>query len=187
MMNKFSQNGRSMVEMLGVLAIVGILTVGGFSLVTKVNTNNQVNTVIDEISSLAVKVRIIARDYTGAEGDMTEYVYNGRAYPDTLSYSGGTFSGGADVDYKIHYYHTNSSLFIIEAQNLTTEMCMEVLTSNWGSPSTNGFMGINISGTALGSSNNGEAVVSGKTSGPVSIGTATDTCSDGKTVQLIYR
>jgi len=63
-MMKDLQNGRSMLEMLGVLAIVGVLTVGGFSLVSKVNNSNQVNTTIDEVSSLAHKVRIVARDYT---------------------------------------------------------------------------------------------------------------------------
>ncbi|MBP5215609.1 MAG: hypothetical protein J6039_03520 [Alphaproteobacteria bacterium] len=185
-MKRVSQSGRSMIEMLGVLAIVGILTVGGFSLVTKVNTSNQVNTVIDEISSLALKVRVIARDYPGANGDMTEYVYNGRAYPDSLSYASTVFTGGSDVDYKVYYYHTNASLFIIQASNLNTEMCMEVLTSNWGSPSTNGFMGIKL-GEAVSDSNTLEGIFNGRSSSAIDIGTATNNCGDDKTVQLIYR
>ena len=70
-MMKDLQNGRSMLEMLGVLAIVGVLTVGGFGLVSKVNNNNQINNVVDEISSLAAKVRIVARDYMSEEADGT--------------------------------------------------------------------------------------------------------------------
>ena len=144
-MNKDLQNGRSMLEMLGVLAIVGILTVGGFNLVSKVNTNNQTNAVIDEVSSLARKVRIVARDYSSTDdGSFTKYVCTAKAYPDTMecdSCNCSAFVGSADVSYKISKADY-PSLFTIEVGNLTTEMCMSMITANWGTENSTGFAGI---------------------------------------------
>lgn len=158
-MMKDLQNGRSMLEMLGVLAIVGVLTVGGFSLVSKVNNSNQVNTTIDEVSSLASKVKIVARDYTSGDGTFMKYVCKAKAYPDTLDCdltegsapddkcNCSTFTGNADVNYTVA---TGSYpvLFTLTASNLTEEMCMALLTANWGSETTTGFIEISGSGTS---------------------------------------
>lgn len=149
------QNGRSMLEMLGVLAIVGVLTVGGFGLVSKVNNNNQINNVVDEISSLAAKVRIVARDYMSEEADGTfiKYICKGKAYPDVLECDNcncSAFTGNADVTYSVARA-SYPSLFSITASNLTEEMCMTLLTTNWGSASTTGFVSIS-GGSGSGSS-----------------------------------
>lgn len=152
-MMKDIQTGRSMLEMLGVLAIVGVLTVGGFSLVSKVNNSNQTNNVIDEVSSLASKVRVIAKDYGSGDGTFMRYVCKGKAYPDTLdcdleegtpegdTCNCATFTGSADVSYKVEN-GSYPTLFTLTASNLTDEMCMSLLTTNWGSETTTGFMGI---------------------------------------------
>lgn len=157
------QDGRSMLEMLGVLAIVGVLTVGGFSLVSKVNTNNQTNNVIEEVSSLASKVRVVARDYSSDDGSFMKYVCKGKAYPDTMDCdlvegsepedkcNCSTFTGTADVTYAVSN-GTYPVLFTLTVGNLSTEMCMSLLTSNWGSASTTGFSGFEgISSTDIGS------------------------------------
>lgn len=158
-MIKDTQNGRSMLEMLGVLSIVGVLTVGGFGLVNKVSNSNQANNVIDEISGLASKVRIVARDYYScfsddknetenveACGNFMGYVAKAKAYPDTLECEGAEgecsdFLGSADVTYTVSSA-TYPELFSITVSNLTDEMCMNLVTANWGSASTTGFMGI---------------------------------------------
>ena len=162
-MIKDTQDGRSMLEMLGVLSIVGVLTVGGFGLVNKVSNSNQANNVIDEISGLASKVRIVARDYYScfsddknetetetetenveACGSFMSYISKAKAYPDTLECEGeecSEFLGSADVTYTVSSA-TYPELFSITVNNLTDEMCMNLVTANWGSASTTGFMGI---------------------------------------------
>lgn len=156
-MIKDTQNGRSMLEMLGVLSIVGVLTVGGFGLVNKVSNSNQANNVIDEVSSLASKVRIVARDYyscysddkneednIGACGSLMSYITKAKAYPDTLECDDedcGELLGSADVTYTVSAA-AYPKLFSITVSNLTDEMCMNMVTANWGSESTTGFMGI---------------------------------------------
>ena len=173
-----TQLGRSMVEMLGVLAIVGILTVGGFGLITKATTSHKVNMVLDEISDLAYKVRIIARDYesTGSgEQNINAYVYNGKAYPDTLEYSESNgFEDEYDVTYNIAYQKVSGALFTITASGLSTEMCMEILGKNWGSISTSGFMGMSYgSETAL--------------YNQMGIGDITEKCGDENTISLSFK
>lgn len=163
-MIKDLQTGRSMLEMLGVLAIVGVLTVGGFGLVNKVNNSNQSNSVIDEVSSLAAKVRIVARDYSSGDGGFMQYVCKGKAYPDTMECeqadgsSGGdcncsSFTGSSDVSYTVATA-SYPALFKLTASNLTEEMCMSLLTTNWGNESTTGFRGISGAGNSSGSTSN---------------------------------
>jgi hypothetical protein len=156
-----------MLEMLGVLAIVGVLTVGGFSLVSKVNNSNQVNTTIDEVSSLAHKVRIVARDYTSGDGSFMKYVCKAKAYPDTLdcdlaegsaeddTCNCSAFTGNADVSYAVATA-SYPALFTLTASNLNEEMCMALLTANWGSASTTGFM--EISGSTSSTSTSTDSI-----------------------------
>ena len=161
-MKRDSQNGRSMLEMLGVLAIVGVLTVGGFGLVNKVNTNNQANNVLEEVSSLVSKVRIVARDYSSDDGSFMKYVCKAKAYPDTMdcdliegseeedTCNCSTFTGNADATYAVAK-GTYPILFTLTIGNLTNEMCMSLITGNWGSISTTGFDGFDgVSATDIG-------------------------------------
>jgi hypothetical protein len=62
-MKKNNQYGRSMMEMLGVLTIIGILTTGGFGLVMKTRMHQAISEVTDTMTSLAQKTRHIIRDY----------------------------------------------------------------------------------------------------------------------------
>lgn len=167
------QNGRSMIEMLGVLAIIGVLTVGGFSLITKANNSYRANTVIDEISGLASKVRIVARD--ADDGSFGDFIHTAKAYPDTLSYSGGTFTGATDATYTVAKA-AYPALFTITAGSLSEEMCMTLATANWGSQNSSGFMGMTVSGAAV------------STTDDTALQTAAANCSeDNNTIVLTFR
>lgn len=54
---KNSQLGRSMIEMLAVLAIIGILSLGGISGYNIVITNNKANAILDTVSKIAAIAR----------------------------------------------------------------------------------------------------------------------------------
>lgn len=146
MQNK-SEQGRSMIEMLGVLAIIGVLTAGGFSLVTKVSNTHKVNVAISELTDLARKARVIARDYSGAVGDMTSYLQKRKAYPDDMEYNKTQtkFIGSDDVEFKVYYNGDDSNiLYVIEAANVNMEMCMQMAVGNYGSRATTGFVGLAV-------------------------------------------
>ena len=52
-----NQNGRSMIEMLGVLAIIGVLSVGGIAGYSKAMTKYRINKTIEQITLIAGNVR----------------------------------------------------------------------------------------------------------------------------------
>ena len=180
MMKKDLQSGRSMIEMLGVLAIIGVLTVGGFSLVSKATTENRINNVIDEVSSLSQRVRNIFRDYVTLEKptgdtDITEYVYNARAYPNVLEYNAsGYFEDDEDVNIKINYTSSNDiHYFILELSNLNEDVCMGIANGKWGSAASNGFIGISFSNSDY--------------KKMLDLAEATEGCEDGATIYLKFK
>lgn len=207
-MKNFYQSGRSMIEMLGVLAIVGILSVGGFNLVNKMQTSSTINEVLDEVSTLASKVRTVARDYEGTSGaQINSYVKKAKAVPDTFLYTEDesnpdniSFTGAGDVDYSIYYIGSPRVLFSIKLENVSTDICMQIATNNWGGPSSSGFRGIAVNMDAptsvdsaiqsgLNTSLSANLAVAGHSTNPapMGIGTATDTCGNTNTIIMSFR
>jgi Tfp pilus assembly protein PilE len=63
-----AQIGRSMVEMLGVLAIIGVLSIGGISSYAKAMSKHKINKTIDQMTQIINNIRNIyvnKRGYTG--------------------------------------------------------------------------------------------------------------------------
>lgn len=170
-MKNIAQSGRSMLEMLGVLAVIGVLSVGGFDLINKMNSNRKTSAVIDEIGSLALKVRRVSREYsyTPDEGgtahdgysSLGDFVNNARAYPPELKWKNGAFAGTEGVTYTLT--SNGGASFNIQVANVTTDMCMQILTTNWGGVGTSGFVSMTIGDQTA--------------SQPMTIGNATVVCS----------
>ena len=59
MMMKYNENGRSMVEMLGVLAIIGVLSVGGIAGYSKAMNKYKINKTTDQVSMLVANIRTL--------------------------------------------------------------------------------------------------------------------------------
>ena len=85
MTNLKSQSGRSMVEMLGVLAIIGVLSIGGIAGYTMAMNRYKAN----EILAAAAQVAVI-----GSTADM------GEGMDTDASAIGGTPSGATTIEYK---------------------------------------------------------------------------------------
>ncbi len=179
-MKRNTQSGRSMIEMMGVLAIIGVLSVGGFSMMTKISNSRKTNAILDEISAIAGKTRSIVREYDdGDTGDeysgLGGFVLKSKAYPAEVEWdaSCNCFIGTEDVSYTLTYKNTNTSLFELQVAGLSAETCMDVVSTNWGSVGTNGFVKFTIgsksSSTALG------------------IGDASTYCTDDASVTFTFR
>ena len=204
-MKKDLQNGRSMIEMLGVLSIIGILTVGGFGLVSKTVTENKINKLIDEVSDLARHTRIVFNEYIyeckskssatpkvcdGSNLDMTTYLHNAKAYPDVLEYSAsgntGKFTDDEDVGITVAYKEISSiGYYVLTVTNLSEEFCMAMASGQWGTAATNGFSGIAVAEKASG--NTSVSIPSDLIGSKVSLDTAAAKCGDGSSVFLAFR
>lgn len=205
-MNKMNENGRSMIEMLGVLAIIGVLSVGGFSLINKMQTSYTTNQVIDTAGDFANHITKMVREYEldtpgASNGDlMNEYLCKAKAVPDSLleggaacsDYKENPFSGINDVTYNVKYIGGKVSV-VLQVANLTDEMCMQMVTTNWGTPGTSGFIGVSV-GDKVDAVNKGEvndavAIVGNKTHpAPMGVGTAAKACgSNNNIVNLSFK
>lgn len=181
---KNNENGRSMIEMLGVLAIAGIMTVGGYGLITSMQDSYETNKIIDEVSSLARRVRSVARDCEQTVGTkMNQYVYDGKAYPDELTYDNTNFVGTADVTYDIYYYKTDQTLYIIGINGLSVDACIQLVTTNWGGVSTSGFRGVAVGGAY---DTVAKAAATTSVVQPMSLSNATTKCNGTSAVYMTF-
>jgi type II secretory pathway pseudopilin PulG len=129
------QSGRSMVEMLGVLAIIGVLSVGGISGYSKAMAKFKLIKAQDQITMLLMNIRAAyatSPTYDGldakaaAEYNLAPSEMISGSGTDTKLYGafGGLVEIGPEGDTKT-YFH-------IRMTSLGKEACRSLATSDWG-------------------------------------------------------
>lgn len=130
------QNGRSMIEMLGVLAIIGVLSVGGISGYSRAMAKYKLTKAQDQITMLLMNIRTAyatspsyngltaqtAADYAIAPGDMIVEADDGSK----------TLAGAFGGDVEVSSLGANNAYFYITMRALAQESCRSLLTSDWG-------------------------------------------------------
>ncbi|MBR2137139.1 MAG: hypothetical protein IJ852_04170 [Alphaproteobacteria bacterium] len=154
MRTKTNQNGRSMIEMLGVLAIIGVLSVGGIAGYSKAMQKYRTNKTIEQITLIANGVRTLYSGQRNYQGVNMRVIQKAKILPEsafdgsssaanaygTTPFGGniGIFSGG---DYKT---------FDIELYQVPEDICIELLSQDWGEGMVNyGVRGSIISSTTM--------------------------------------
>ena len=157
--NLNTQSGRSMIEMLGVLAIVGVLSVGGIAGYSKAMTKFKINKTADQISQIVTNIRTLYAQQTSYEGLGTQpssvenpsNLSNLGIIPDGLTTSNSypylinVFQGSVNID----YWWSFGKTFTVVYDGLPKEACVALATYDWGSPSSSGFIAISIGSGAL--------------------------------------
>ena len=195
-----NQSGRSMIEMLGVLAIVGVLSVGGIAGYSKAMTKFKINKTIDQVSHIVTNIRTLYAQQASYEGlsQFDTNTLNMGIVPDSLTtsnsypYITNVFNGNVMIDYWSGY----GRAFTVVYTGLPKEACVALATNDWGSPSSSGFIAISIdSGAPCGPArstkescnarNEDVAVVAcaGNTENPtpMNVATAASACNCGET------
>ncbi len=123
--NKY-QTGRSMIEMLGVLAIVGILSAGGIAGYSMAMEKQKTNTLIERMHRIAMQGRTFYNgEYTGIS---KQNLINSGSLTNTDFQN--PFGGNIGIFY---LYDTT---FYVSATNLSTAACVQLLKTDWGNPGT---------------------------------------------------
>ena len=141
---KSEQSGRSMVEMLGVLAIIGVLSVGGIAGYSKAMAKYKLTKTIDQISMLTANIRTAFASSSSYEGlDTTNARAWGLASSDM--YDSGTglinpFLGKVEVVAAQGNGIENMG-FAVQYTMLPREACVNLATADWG---VAGFTGITV-------------------------------------------
>ena len=156
---KVNQSGRSMIEMLGVLAIIGVLSIGGIAGYSKAMAKYRTNKMVDQISQIITNIRTaytdqasfihldneLAIDMGAVPADLLvenlannaagklRNVFGGRVFIEASSTSG---AGEDDEILK--------DAFVITTYNIPREACMAIATGDWGAGSSSGLLAMHV-------------------------------------------
>ena len=145
-----------MIEMLGVLAIFGVLSVAGIAGYSKAMMKFKINKVIDQVATIVTSIKTLyaqQKDYEGLDSEtaaiigaipdemITDYDF---MYHDLTNPFGGNtiiwhFGRQRDGD-------RNHNAIIIQYQNLPKEACIALATNDWGASSSSGLIAIAAAG-----------------------------------------
>ena len=164
-MTNNNQSGRSMIEMLGVLAIIGVLSVGGIAGYSKAMMKFKINKTIDQVSQIVANTRTLyarQRNYKSlGDGELNynhKVVYKANLAPKEMFEDGSgsyamtnPFGGGVRI-FASHKTTSRSDYkaFVIGFYGLPDEACIELATQDWGDGTNSGLIavGIQAGGTA---------------------------------------
>ena len=146
-MYKIFENGRSMIEMLGVLAIIGVLSVGGITGYSKAMEKFKINKTIQQITEIAANIQTLYMQQKNFSGLTTETAVQMGVVPDELGtsfYYGSTVITHAFGE-SVYIERTwIPNYFQITFWSMNKEACMALATADWNNISSSGVFGIAI-------------------------------------------
>lgn len=178
---KLNQSGRTMLEMLGVLAIIGVISLGGLNVINRAQHEQKVTTLVSDTSQAAMRAKKLACQYDDGYSSYSQFIYRSNAYPNGWTYTSSTktFTGVLGVTYS---FSGNAEEFTMTIGGLDEEMCMKMAAVNWGNIQSSGLLSIKI--------NDGTEISSGSDAYPVGVDVAAEWCSNTEhknEVLLTYR
>lgn len=140
------ESGRSMIEMMGVLAIMGVITVAAIAGINSAMNMQKRNTVNDEVLQMVAQVRQTFSEYDDFSNINNATIFGAIGMSNQNPY------GGA---YEISVNPSNSRQFVISITGLSKSDCEYFVTKGW-----DGSVGYEMSGrTQSGAS--GDCTISG--------------------------
>jgi type II secretory pathway pseudopilin PulG len=152
-----NEQGRSMIEMLGVLAIVGVLSVGGIAGYSKAMNKFKVNKTIDQINMIATNIRTLYSSQRTYEGLNNIVAKKTGAIPAEMytKESDSTITnafGGAMMIAPGTQSDTANDSFIIAIDQIPPAACVSIATTEWGADSGSGLVAMVISSSGVSAS-----------------------------------
>ena len=158
---KINESGRSMIEMLGVLAIIGVLSVGGIAGYSKAMAKHKINKTVDQITQITASTRALFTGHKnyialGVNDDakLKKLIKRARLVPDEMLE---LKADGVTIE-KILNPYTGDVTFAVadksksgdnKAFKLTYTMipmsaCIDLATQDWGNRSTSGLVELRV-------------------------------------------
>ena len=157
------QSGRSMIEMLGVLAVIGVLSVGGLVGYSKAIERYKVNETINHITYIVTNTRTLfktQKDFYSQLGfkngkpmsdesnENRDIVAKAKLFPEAISKNGYKNLFGGDINYFAsgRFSTKDGKAFHLNFFNIPQEACIEIVTRDWSN--SLGIMAMRIRGSA---------------------------------------
>ena len=166
---RVNEQGRSMIEMLGVLAIVGVLSVGGIAGYSKAMNKFKTNKVSDQVQMISTNIRTLfssQRTYAGLNngtavkaglvpGEMYDTASGSKASGSTFKITN-SFGGGVYIGAAASATNNDDMAFVISFSGIPQSSCVSIATTDWGGDVGSGLAAMNIAADA-GADNNAKA------------------------------
>ena len=149
---KNNQSGRSMVEMLGVLAIIGVLSAGGLAGYSKAMFKHKLNSTMDQLTMLVTNIRTMYGTQENYAGLSIGQAYNlGIISTSSIGGESGSvmvnpFKGNVTLQSSPAKAGVSDSGFVITYDGLPKEACIALATADWGTGAGSGFITTRASG-----------------------------------------
>lgn len=184
---KSEQSGRSMVEMLGVLAIIGVLSVGGIAGYSKAMAKFKTSKALDQVSTTVANVRTLYSgqpNYSGLTtaiaiqmGAIGAEMLSGQS-PTSASTAYNAFNGSVTISATTVSGRKNAG-FELVFSGLSKEACVQMASSDWGSGSGSGLVSVQAGAATAGTTAAGML--------PLNLATAASGCnSEGDTNKVTW-
>ena len=133
-----------MIEMLGVLAIIGVLSVGGIAGYSKAMEKFKINKTIEQIAQITANVKTLYAQQTTFAGLNNSSAISMGIIPSELGTNGNDLINafGGNIYVQNNQYVIHDGTFSIEFRQLTKASCVALATADWGTISASGVVGI---------------------------------------------
>lgn len=173
-----NQCGRSMIEMIGVLAIIGVLSVGGLEMMTKSRKSSQTAELLGGVANMANNLlqnrKYAAEINSGYGGNCAKFLKQIGKLPAGLTYDSATGVAKTKIGASVAAQSDSDGYFTISVSGLDKETCIKAASNAWGSKNTNRFSGVSVG--------------SGDSANTMTIADAAAACnSASNTINLKYR
>ncbi len=139
------QSGRSMIEMLGVLAIIGVLSVGGIAGYSKAMTKFKVNKTVDLVAQISANILTLYKYNKGDSFLNQAIVKKAKLAPEEVFQADGSlnnpFGGKIYFNEEAGWGGLNGT-FVIDLSGIPEDACMELATLDWGAATSSGLYGV---------------------------------------------
>ena len=141
---RVNEQGRSMIEMLGVLAIVGVLSVGGIAGYSKAMTKFKTNKVIDQVNMLSTNIRTLYSSQRTFNGLDNALANKAGAVPAEMVEDNSTsviqngFGGDVYITTGFHLTQADNA-YLIAFGSIPKAACVTMATTDWGGDVGSGF------------------------------------------------
>ncbi|MBR2298954.1 MAG: hypothetical protein IJ870_00070 [Alphaproteobacteria bacterium] len=139
-----------MVEMLGVLAIIGVLSAGGLAGYSKAMFKHKLNNTIDQITMLVTNIRTMygtQDSYNGIGTTIDKLGIIPAAMETSASKLVNPFKGTVTITSSPAAEGRDDTAFVVTYNGLPTEACIALATADWGRGAGSGFIAVGAGDT----------------------------------------
>ena len=116
------ESGRSMIEMLGVLAIMGVITVGAIAMISTAMRTQKHNTTNDDVAQIVLSVRQVLGEYDDFSNIENMNIFGAIGMSDKNPYGG---------KYTVTVNPSNARQFVVGIDGLSQSDCEFLTAKAW--------------------------------------------------------